>query len=56
MENEIKEKIERCSICGKPTSLMVCDDYVCEECYYEYGSCCLEFGGHDLWKEEDNSW
>jgi hypothetical protein len=39
-----------CSICGKPTTLLVGDTPVCEDCYEKAGSCCLEFGGEDLWQ------
>ena len=42
-----------CSSCGKPTELVVGGIPICEECYENAGSCCLEFGGDDLWQKRE---
>jgi hypothetical protein len=26
---------------------------ICEECYEHAGSCCMEFGGEDLWQKQE---
>jgi hypothetical protein len=45
-----------CSVCGRPTTLLIGDMPICEQCYENAGSCCLEFGGDDLWQgREDDS-
>ena len=38
-----------CQFCGRPTEIVLGGVPVCEECYQNAGSCCLEFGGEDLW-------
>lgn len=43
-----------CQICGRPTTLLIGGQPICEECYQEVGSCCPEFGGDDLWQQRDN--
>ncbi len=45
-----------CRFCGRPTTLLIDGMPICEECYENAGSCCLEFGGQDLWqrREEPN--
>jgi hypothetical protein len=42
-----------CRICGRPTEIVLGGVPVCEECYQNAGSCCLEFGGEDLWAERE---
>lgn len=44
-----------CDRCGKFGAFRFDDIALCEECYEGAGSCCLEFGGDDLWltREED---
>jgi hypothetical protein len=27
---------------------------ICKECYQKAGSCCVEFGGHDLWRQREH--
>lgn len=44
-----------CRFCGRPTTLLIGDVPVCEECYENAGSCCLEFGGHDLWQRKEEA-
>jgi hypothetical protein len=40
-----------CKFCGNPTSLMIGDMPICENCYNNAGSCCREFGDDDLWRD-----
>ncbi len=41
-----------CSRCGNPGAEVIYGDLkVCSDCYYIYGSCCLEFGAYDLWSQ-----
>jgi hypothetical protein len=42
-----------CSFCGRPTTLLLGGRPVCEECYQNAGSCCMEFGGDDLWQRRE---
>ena len=42
-----------CRFCGRPTEIVLDGRPICEECYQHAGSCCLEFGGEDLWKARD---
>jgi hypothetical protein len=45
-----------CSVCGRPTRLLVGGTPICDQCCEHAGSCCLEFGGDDLWAgREDDS-
>ena len=39
----------RCERCGGVNAVKVGTRWLCESCYVEAGSCCLEFGGDDLW-------
>jgi len=53
MSNQIKYDPEAaCDYCGKFGAYDLGDKHLCTDCYCEMGSCCLEFGGHDLWTEE----
>jgi hypothetical protein len=49
------ERAERrtCEKCGGPDGLEVGGRWVCEACYSLSGSCCLEFGADDLWKDRE---
>jgi hypothetical protein len=38
-----------CDLCGRFGAYEVDGMRVCAECYESRGSCCLEFGGDDLW-------
>jgi hypothetical protein len=40
-----------CRYCGKPADDAVDGVPICEGCYQQAGSCCLEFGGDDLWQD-----
>lgn len=40
-----------CDRCGTPGARNFGDKWICDKCYYEYESCCMEFGNDDLWKE-----
>jgi hypothetical protein len=44
-----------CRFCGRPTEIVLDDMPICEDCYEERGSCCLEFGGDDLWQEREQA-
>jgi hypothetical protein len=43
----------RCDTCGAFGAFDLGDRKLCEDCYRACGSCCPEFGGHDLWAEDD---
>jgi hypothetical protein len=38
-----------CERCGGVHAVKVGTRWLCESCYVEAGSCCLEFGADDLW-------
>jgi hypothetical protein len=41
-----------CSRCGNFGAEVIYGDLeICRDCYYIYGSCCLEFGAYDLWAQ-----
>ena len=41
-----------CSRCGNYIAELIYGDLkICSDCYYIYGSCCLEFGADDLWSQ-----
>lgn len=40
-----------CDNCGRFGAFDLGDQHLCTDCYMEYGSCCMEFGGNDLWKK-----
>jgi hypothetical protein len=41
-----------CERCGSPQAEVQCGGKtLCLDCYYLAGSCCLEFGADDLWRE-----
>ncbi len=42
-----------CDKCGRPADFEIGGVRVCAECCELYGSCCVEFGGYDLWSEND---
>lgn len=44
---EEKERLWACSRCGRPTTLRIADQPLCEQCYQEAGSCCTEFTPDD---------
>jgi hypothetical protein len=41
-----------CNRCGRPAVVEIEGQSLCEECYQLPGSCCMEFGADDLWKED----
>jgi hypothetical protein len=45
---------ERCDRCGLVGAFDLGDRKLCEECYRSYGSCCLEFGGDDLTRRNED--
>lgn len=47
------EESRSCDRCGGPDALEVGGRSVCEACFALSGSCCLEFGADDLWKDRD---
>lgn len=41
-----------CERCGRPEAEVRCGgSTLCLDCYYLAGSCCLEFGADDLWRD-----
>jgi len=40
-----------CERCGKPGAATFGDRTLCRDCYFACNSCCLEFGGDDLWED-----
>jgi hypothetical protein len=42
-----------CERCGGVRAVKVGTRWLCESCYAEAGSCCLEFGADDLWDFEE---
>ena len=48
-----RECVMECKYCGKPTEIAIGGEPICEECYQNAGSCCLEFGGDDLWEQRE---
>ncbi|HLS28005.1 MAG TPA: hypothetical protein VK041_05095 [Opitutales bacterium] len=54
-ENEKHEKGDFvCDRCGRPAAIEADDVKLCSECYQLVGSCCMEFGGEDLWDDVVN--
>lgn len=43
----------QCRLCGRPTDIVLDGAPICEECYEHAGSCCMEFGGEDLWQKQE---
>jgi len=43
----------RCDRCGAFSPLDLGDRRLCEDCYNNCGSCCLEFGADDLSSRDD---
>jgi hypothetical protein len=45
-----------CERCGSPEAEVQCGGRsLCLDCYYLAGSCCLEFGADDLWRESGST-
>lgn len=42
-----------CDNCGRYGAFDLGDEHLCSDCYQERGSCCLEFGDDDLWKDKE---
>lgn len=42
-----------CDACGAFGAFEFADQKLCQSCYTERGSCCAEFGGHDLCARHD---
>jgi hypothetical protein len=47
--------VKFCDTCGASGAVNVGDRWLCESCYVEAGSCCLEFGGIDLWEDSSGT-
>ena len=41
----------RCELCGASDAKEYYGRRLCEECFQVCGSCCMEFGDRDLWKD-----
>ena len=39
-----------CDVCGRFGAFAIGNRHLCEDCYEAQGSCCMEFGGDDLWR------
>ena len=52
-QRPLKDSGGICERCGGPESVEIGGHQLCAECYQIAGSCCLEFGGDDLWQEDD---
>jgi hypothetical protein len=48
-------KGQYCDRCGKPDAVTFGDRTLCRDCYFACNSCCLEFGGDDLWQTTEQS-
>ena len=44
-----------CERCGNEGAARIGERIICRECYAVYGSCCMEFGADDLWREREES-
>ena len=42
-----------CDACGRFGAFDFDGEHLCAECYAERGSCCVEFGGKDLWRQRE---
>ena len=49
---ELNEAL-RCDECGRFGAFDLETRHLCEGCYQECGSCCLEFGKDDLWCRDE---
>jgi len=47
--------VKFCETCGASAAVKVGDRWLCENCYVEAGSCCLEFGATDLWEDSSGT-
>lgn len=45
-----KAEMHTCERCGSFDARQFGEHWLCANCYDIAGSCCLEFGGDDLWK------
>lgn len=43
-----------CERCGRPGAIEIAGRRICLACYDICGSCCLEFGDDDLWRQRDD--
>ncbi len=54
MSNSLKYNANiLCDRCGNYGAFEFKDENMCSDCYCEQGSCCMEFGGDDLWEKEE---
>lgn len=42
-----------CDVCGRFGAFDFGGEHLCADCYEARASCCLEFGGDDLWEIPD---
>jgi len=42
-----------CSVCGRFGAFNFGGEFLCMDCYEAHESCCLEFGGEDLWQFDE---
>ncbi|HEV2319467.1 MAG TPA: hypothetical protein VGV18_06940 [Verrucomicrobiae bacterium] len=51
-ESETRPQLDEhaiCEVCSRPGAFHFGDRTICQDCYTGCGSCCPEFGKHDLW-------
>ncbi len=53
-DQEQENRRRRCRRCGRMPAEKFGDQWFCRECFQQFGSCCLEFGGDDLWRQRDD--
>ena len=52
MSNETRyDENATCTGCGRFGAYLFDGEQLCGECYEKRGSCCPEFGAHDLWRQ-----
>ncbi|MBD3343542.1 MAG: hypothetical protein GF401_00595 [Chitinivibrionales bacterium] len=53
-KNNSDKKTPQCSRCGREGAIQADSGaWLCRECFEIMGSCCLEFGGDDIWVERE---
>jgi len=54
LEEGLSKVTPDCMRCRQPGFVQYeGDQWLCKDCYPLYGSCCLEFGGDDVWVEKE---
>lgn len=54
MNSEVRfDENVACELCGRPGAYWIDGEQLCAECIQQRGSCCMEFGGDDLWRFDE---